>query len=161
MVLYRHTGDRRFLEPIERALTWLNRSKLPDGQLARFYELKTNKPLYFTKNYELTYDDSDLPTHYGFKVGSGNLDKLRSEYAQLVSAKLIDKPTVKRPKPEKMSAEIARTAEKVAKQMDDRGAWVEDGRLKNYGEKDSTQRIITSKTFIKNLRDLARCASAK
>lgn len=161
MVLYRHTGDRRFLEPIERALNWLNRSKLPDGQLARFYELKTNKPLYFTKSYELTYDDSDLPTHYGFKVSSGNLDKLRSEYAQLVSAKSIDKPSMKRPKPEKMSAEIARAAEKVAKQMDGRGAWVEDGRLKNYGEKDSTQRIITSKTFIKNLRDLASCASAK
>ncbi len=60
-----------------------------------------------------------------------------------------------------MSEDIARTAEKVAKQMDDRGAWVEAGRLKNYGEKDATQRIITSKTFIKNLRDLARCASAK
>jgi Pectic acid lyase len=161
MVLYRHTGDRKFLGPIERSLDWLNRSKLPDGQLARFYELKTNKPLYFTRNYELTYDDSDLPTHYSFKVGSSSLGKLHSEYTQLEAAKSIDKPTIKRPKPEKFSLEISRAAEKVAKPMDDRGAWVEDGRLKSYGEKDSTRRVITSKTFISNIRDLARCASAK
>ena len=49
------------------ALAYLKKSLLPDGRLARFYELKTNKPLYFTKTYELTYDDSDMPTHYSFK----------------------------------------------------------------------------------------------
>ena len=65
------TGDRRFLEPLPDAIAWLKRSILPDGKIARFYELETNRPLYFTKDeYELTYDDSNLPTHYSFKSNS-------------------------------------------------------------------------------------------
>ncbi len=159
--LYRHTSDRKYIEPIEPALAWLQRSQLADGQLARFYELKTNKPLYFTKGYELTYDDSDLPTHYGFKVGGSGIEKLQAEYNELKLAKTVDKPTLKRPKPEKFTTEVARTAEKVAKQLDAHGAWVEDGRMKDYGDNDPTRRVITSKTFIKNIRELARCAAAK
>ena len=76
MDVYRHTGDKKYLEPIPRALDYLDKSQLASGRLARFYELKTNKPLYFTKTYELTYDDSDMPTHYGFKL-DGKLDQLR------------------------------------------------------------------------------------
>jgi hypothetical protein len=61
MTLYRETGDRKYLAPIPRALEYLKRSAVPRGSaeifrripegpvLARFYELKTNKPLYITK----------------------------------------------------------------------------------------------------------------
>ncbi|MDZ4288806.1 MAG: pectate lyase [Prosthecobacter sp.] len=64
------TGEERYLKPLPAALAWYERSILPDGKHARFYELRTNKPLYFVKDtYELTYDDSNLPTHYGFKMG--------------------------------------------------------------------------------------------
>jgi PelA/Pel-15E family pectate lyase len=161
MLLYRHTGDRKYLEPIAPALAWLQRSKLSDGQMARFYELKTNRPLYFTKRYELTYEDSDLPTHYGFKVGGSGIEKLQSEYQELAQAKSTEKPSLKRLKPEKLTSDIARTAEKVSKQLDERGAWVEEGRMKDYGDHDTTRQIITCKTFIKNIRDLARYASAK
>ncbi len=63
------TGDDRYRAPYESALAWLDKVRLPDGQYARFYELHTDKPLYFVKDtYELTYDDSNLPTHYGFKI---------------------------------------------------------------------------------------------
>lgn len=67
--LYVVTGDEKYLKPIPAAMAWYERSALPDGQYARFYELQTNKPLYFVKDtYVLTYDDSNLPTHYGFKM---------------------------------------------------------------------------------------------
>ena len=66
--LHRETGDPRFLGPVPRALDYLRRSRLPDGQLARFNELRTNRPLYFTKDYQLTYSDADTPTHYAFKT---------------------------------------------------------------------------------------------
>ncbi len=67
--LWVHTGDDKFLKPLPAAFAWFERSKLSDGQHARFYELQTNKPLYFVKDtYVLTYDDSNVPTHYGFKV---------------------------------------------------------------------------------------------
>ncbi len=63
------TGDAKYLEPIPAALDWLDRSKLPGDKprWARFYELGTNRPLYFVKDtYELTYRDDNLPTHYSF-----------------------------------------------------------------------------------------------
>ena len=44
MEIYRVTSDRKYLEPIPRALVYLKRSILPDGKLARYYELKTNNP---------------------------------------------------------------------------------------------------------------------
>ncbi len=62
------TGENKYQTPYQSALAWLERSKLPGNLYARFYEMHTNKPLYFVKDtYEMTYDDSNLPTHYGFK----------------------------------------------------------------------------------------------
>ena len=42
--LYRYTADKRFLEPVPQALDYYEQSKLTDGRLARFYELKSNRP---------------------------------------------------------------------------------------------------------------------
>lgn len=64
------TGNTKYLEPIPRALAWLKRSQLPDGRLARYYELGSNKPLYMTVDYQLTHSDADLPKHYGWKTES-------------------------------------------------------------------------------------------
>ncbi|MFP4248349.1 MAG: pectate lyase [Armatimonadota bacterium] len=64
------TGEERFLEPLPAAIAWFESEDtvLEDGRRARFYELKTNRPLYFyAETYRLTYDDSNTPDHYGFK----------------------------------------------------------------------------------------------
>ena len=82
MSLYRKTGDKKYLEPIPAAIAYLQKSQLPDGRLARFYELKTNKPLYFTMDYQLTYSSDDMPTHYAFIVGS-SLDSIAAELKTL------------------------------------------------------------------------------
>ena len=63
----RVTGDKKYLEPIPKALAYFNKSLLPDGRVARFYELRTNKPLYMNARYELTHDDTAAPDHYGWK----------------------------------------------------------------------------------------------
>ena len=84
ITVYRRTGNRKYLAPIPRALDYLKKSELSDGRLARFYELKTNQPLYFTRDYKLTYDDGDVPTHYAFKVAS-NLDRLAQQYAEVAA----------------------------------------------------------------------------
>lgn len=78
------TGDDKYLKPIQPALAWFERSKLPDGTHARFYELQTNKPLFFVKDtYVLTYDDSNMPTHYSFKVSQqSNLDTFKKQLAK-------------------------------------------------------------------------------
>lgn len=161
MVLYTETGDRKFLEPIPRAIAYLNRSEIAAGQLARFYELKTNKPLYFTTKYELTHDDSDLPTHYGFKVGS-KLKSISERYETL--AKLSpEKLAAKREAQFKTSRGAPRDADvqAIIAAMDERGAWVEDGRLSYHGKDDDTRRVIKSETFIKNIDLLSRYIAAK
>ncbi|CAN5344083.1 pectate lyase [soil metagenome] len=75
------TGEERYRDTLPAALDWLERCRLPDGQWARFYELETNRPLYCESvTYRLTYEDDDLPTHYGFKVGSlsGKIERFRA-----------------------------------------------------------------------------------
>jgi hypothetical protein len=86
MEIYRFTGDRKYLEPIPHALVYLKRSLLKDGRLARFYELRTNKPLYMFRQgdvYTLTYDDSNLPKHYGWKIES-RLDDIEKQYDEFL-----------------------------------------------------------------------------
>jgi PelA/Pel-15E family pectate lyase len=63
----RFTGDPKYLEPIPKALAYFRKNLLSDGRVARFYELKTNKPLFMDAAYKLTYDDSAAPNHYGWK----------------------------------------------------------------------------------------------
>lgn len=156
LTLHRYTHNDKYLFPIKRALDYLERSQLPNGQLARFYELKTNRPLYFTKEYVLTYDDSDLPTHYGFKVGS-KLSRLRSQYEQSLKAPLDDSPiwTTVRSAP-KPGASLNRDAAKLVSTMDSRGAWLESSQLKAKGNDTRKRSIITTKTFMRNLRTLSR-----
>lgn len=65
------TGDTRFLDPIPAAVAWFERSEVEDGRWARYYEIKTGRPLYQISMdrtaYWLSYEDHDTPDHYGFK----------------------------------------------------------------------------------------------
>jgi hypothetical protein len=154
--VYRETGDRKYLQPFHVALDYLRRSRLQDGRLARFYELQTNRPLYFTKEYKLTYSDADMPTHYGFKV-SDNSESIAREYnrlQQLSPEELSrrDEPRPSRGKPSRSQVEQVRS---VIAALDDRGAWVEEGRLQYHGPDDPTRRVIDSRTFIKNVGTLS------
>lgn len=82
-----YTGDKRFLAPIPAALDYLQASVLPDGRICRYYELQTNRPLYMQRTgreYALTYDDSRLPSHYGWKV-ENQLAELQQQYERLSS----------------------------------------------------------------------------
>ena len=158
--LYRDTGDKNYLEPIPRALEYLKGSKLSDGRLARFYELKTNKPLYFTRgDYKLTYDDSDMPTHYGFKVNN-RLDRIERDYERLriFSPDKLGKPPLA-PKP-RTSRSLENQVRNVVAALDGQGRWVESGTMKNYGDNDGTKRVIQSRTFIKNVGILSQYLAA-
>lgn len=77
------TNEAKYLEPLPAAFDWYRRSQLPEGLWARFYELKTNRPLYFTKDYRLTYSDADVPTHYAFK-GNWNPRAIEAQYNEIL-----------------------------------------------------------------------------
>ena len=150
--LYERTGKQKYLEPLPRAIAYYRRSLLPGGKLARFYELKTNRPLYFTRKYELTYSDDDVPTHYSFKVGS-RLGKIEKRYGKLASRKWrapAEEGLPRRPS--------ARDIRRAIDAMDERGAWVEEGKMRYWGRADPTRRVIDPRTFCRNIRALARYA---
>jgi len=167
MALYRETGDRKYLEPIPRALAWLQRSALPPAEkptearrrvrppvLARFYELKTNKPLYVTKGsrasirggssvnldgYELSYSDESVITHYGVLTSGADVEAIARDYEQIAAA---DPARLRRPerlhglspwsereRPARSAAPSATQVRTMIDSMEARGAWIEDGRI--------------------------------
>jgi hypothetical protein len=173
MLLYRETGDRKYLDPVPGALDYLKRSVLPPADspseirrrasrggspvLARFYELKTNRPLYITKGtqirgkgigsaridgYELSYSDESVITHYGVLTSGADLPAIEEDYKRLASA---DPATMQRPeklhglspwsaRQSRRGASGAPSVERVYQllsSMDQRGAWTEEGVIGN------------------------------
>jgi hypothetical protein len=157
--LYRETGQRKYLEPIPRALEYLRRSRLPDGRLARFYEFGSNKPLYFTKDYVLTYDDGDMPTHYSFKVSDGT-DAITREYEQIKNLPANELAATTPPPRTKVAESLLAEVKSVIAAQDARGRWVENGRLRAQGPNDSTTRVIRCATFNRNVETLSRYLAA-
>ena len=148
--LYRFTGDKKYLQPIPAAIDYLERSRLPDGRLARFYEMRTNKPLYMTKEYELTYSDDDVPTHYSFKVGlsSWPIDQLleMDEPTRLRQQESFRERYRNRALPKPNAQKVA----EVIRTQDERGVWLTEGVLKSAPNEKSLP-IIDNQVFVKNI----------
>ena len=145
LALHRATGEERFLTPIPTALEWLKMSAMSDGRYARFYELQTNKPLFLTKDYQLTYEPNDLPTHYSFVRDDIGLARLERQYR----AALAPRPAPQQAESPVSEAEVRR----ILAALDERGGWVEQGTLKSYNVRGA---IIDSATFIRNVDRLSR-----
>ena len=170
LLLYRETGNTRYLEPLPRALAYYRRSLLPEVEdpseirrracprstpcAARFYELKTNRPLYITKGtritpldqgvtnvdgYEVSYSDASVITHYAVLVSAAGLADIEREYQEVRGA---DRATLKRPDqltglspwsdrsvPAGNEAELESRVRRIVGQLDDRGAWIEEGTI--------------------------------
>jgi len=100
LLLYRETGNRKFLEPIPRALAYYKRSMLPEvahpseirqrtcpGNMpcvARFYELQTNRPLYITKGTRVTAVGQGTTNVDGYEVSYSDASVI-THYAVLTS----------------------------------------------------------------------------
>ena len=159
--IYILSGEKKYLEPLPRALKYLIDSQRKDGMMARFYELKTNKPLYFTKDYLLTYSDADMPTHYGFVVGN-KLAEIKKRYETASSATETEREKSRRylldhhvyTKRGKPSSSLAKATKQVIDALDEQGRWLEPGELK--GGKTYDGKIIHCKTFVRNMEILTR-----
>lgn len=145
------TGDDQYLAPMQAALAWFDRSKLPDGTHARFYELRTNKPLFFTaEKYELTYDDGNMPTHYSFKDDrQDDLDAFKKRLSQSreeLQRKLAGPQTPKEWASRAKGA--AAKAQKAAATLDSEGRWLKGDEI-DAGE------------FVKNLNAMTWYVEAR
>ena len=142
------TMDQRYLSPIPQSLKFLREKCLiGDGQLARFYELQSNKPLFMNRNYELTYDDSDVPTHYGWKVKS-KLDQIERHYQQVRDGKEVASGK---------SKVAEKEAARIIGEMDSQGRWVkvvESEKLSGTKLKKGDL-YLSSQDFINNMKKLA------
>ena len=125
LLLYRESAEKKYLEPIPRALDYYRKSALPEVEnpspyraracpvgsvcMARFYELKTNRPLYVTKGtrvkvrdqstdllsgYEVSYSDESVIRHYGVLTRGDQFETIAVEYERVVNA---DPSTLRRP----------------------------------------------------------------
>lgn len=154
--LYELTGEKRFLEPIPAALAWLRRVRLPDGKIARFHELQTNRPIYFVRDtYEPTYDDSRLPTHYSFQ-GTCHLEQLEEDF------KLLSNGGKRQPKSRSLKT-LQKDAEAILRQQDSQGRWVTDDDGKPVTKTENAQQstlLLESRVFTKNLSRLAEYLQA-
>jgi PelA/Pel-15E family pectate lyase len=152
--VYERSGDQRYLKAAQKGWSFL--SSLEDNEeLARFYELKTNRPLYFTSDYELTYDANDLPTHYAFRVPS-RLPALGRRINKLQDGKKV---VMRREWKDNFPKPSQEEVRRIIDSMNSGGLWVENGKLKYVKASDHNGRVIRSDTFIRNLRLLSGTAA--
>ena len=136
--LYLATGDDKYLNAVAPAVSWYLRSAIAPGKWARFYELQTNRPLYFTKDYQLTYQDNDMPTHYSFQSSYGVKGMIR--YYEAVRKQGREGwLAAQTPKPLSASQRTAR-AKSMEKQVravitaqDSLGRWITRNKLETRG----------------------------
>lgn len=146
------TGDRRYLTPIPAALAWLQRSRLADGRLARYYELITNRPLYMSRRgdrYSLTYDDENLPSHYGWKSES-RIDQLRKSFQRVRAGKP--------PIPPPSRKQVLHRASAAINALDGDDRWISTfggQRLVGQAKMAVGEKYLSSQVFSDNLRALS------
>ncbi len=145
--IHRLTGDAKYLAPFPPALAYLRRSLLPDGLLARYYELRTNQPLYMTRDYQLTNDDAQLPEHYGWKIDA-RLDAIEVAF------------TVAKARGAVAAAPPAKEEDvrRIIRELDAEGRWISTyagGMIVGQPKFKLGQLYIASEVFSKNLETLS------
>ncbi|MFG0261260.1 MAG: pectate lyase [Novipirellula sp. JB048] len=149
LLAYERSGQAKYLDAVRPALEYLEASVLPDGRLARFYELQTNRPLYFNRDYELTYDDSDCPTHYAFKV-SNQLERIRAQYERLKTQ--TSKAPGDRAQVDKANPVSTKRIQQLIATQDPRGAWVTQAGLRYHRYNGA---VIEMAVMVKHLNQIA------
>lgn len=183
LLLYGETGNRSYLEPLPAALAYYRRSLLPPAEnpseirrracpgdtpcAARFYELKTNRPLYITKGtrvtpldqgaitvdgYDLSYSDESVITHYAVLVSGAAWADLERDHRAALHAMPA---SLKRPgklrglspwsETPAVPADLEARVRAIISAMDPRGAWVEEGVI---GKADRVVSVFAAKDMV-------------
>lgn len=160
--LYLVTGDAKYLRAVDTAVKWYRRSAIAPGKWARFYELQSNRPLYFTKDYRLTYRDNDLPTHYSFQSSYGVESMIRFYEAVKKTGRSawMDSQKAKPLSAAQRTARAKGMEKKVRfliAAQDQQGRWITRGKLETRGMTFGDR--VETREFIQNLGVLAEYLS--
>lgn len=157
------TGDKKYLAPVAKALAYLRTVLLPGNKLARFYELQTDKPLYFErgpggKGFELTYSDQKASSNYGW-VWDSELDALQAAGSRIARG---EPPVFPRTEKERWASPPGdRDIEILLAEQRPDGAWAvtgpERGVMRDAGGKKTQPAggVIYSLDFVQNVRALS------
>lgn len=169
---YRVTGDKRYLEPIPKAIAWLesaiiNTAPSKNYTHARYYEIGTNKPLY---SHVVGTSVDDFYTHIRYEPSPGNppgslnidIAALRSEYDTMSSMSPEDARATYTPNSrltDRYAQISSDAAEKLLSTLDSRGMWIYDITISNYdnpysGKPGRVIRGFRTATTISNLNTL-------
>ncbi len=179
MDMYIEFGDPRYLEAVGKAVDWYKRSRVggtdENGIWARFYEIGTNRPLYFTRTYKLVYTDDDLPVHYSFQGNYGVNARMR-RYEQIKKHGrdyyLRKRRHGTTPKQWSTTAHgMQHAAKKIIAAQDDLGRWVQivakreqvrdkEGRVGYEVDEKTKLHMMYSAEFCSNMRQLAAYVTA-
>ncbi len=148
MRLHEATGDQRFLAPIPAAIAWFERSAIGSNRWARFYELRTNRPIYGDRDGRVHYTLAELSeerrTGYAWE-GDFGIPALLAEWRSF-RARPPSRPD--RPSPSLRPDPRARAAALAAiESQDDQGRWLLNGR-------------IETREFCRRMRDICRWLNA-
>ncbi len=177
LALYRETGKQKYIEPVPRALEYLKKCVFErNGRrvLARFYELKTNRPLYITPGSpsvrKITYNSEKIKRGYSFFTSADPLDRIAAEYKELLAAKpealrrpeklMSLKPFTYRPPPVLSHEELTAKVSAAISSLDERGAWIEP-LAAGQKPKEPVERRISSGTFARNVKLLSKYITLK
>ena len=156
--LYVETGDKKYLEPLPRAIAWFKRSEIASNTWARMYEIGTNTPIYGDRDGKIKYRIEDLSperqTGYSWK-GSYGMPAVFSYYEEVKSA-VRDAILAKRKaaeanaaKKKSNAAALEPAVRRAIETLDEQGRWLGSGGRRSPGQQ------ITTGAFIMNLRTLA------
>ena len=163
------TGDKKYLAPLPRALAYLRKSLLPDGRIARYYELQTNQPLYFErgeggKGFVLTYSDKKASSNYGWKWES-ELDAIESIGRKIGRGEPVIFPRVE--KERWSSPPTEGDIATILKEQQADGSWAvtdeERGWMRDAGGKKTRPAggVIYSLDFVQNVKALSMWLKGK
>lgn len=152
----RYTGEKKYLAPIPQALEYFTKKcLLPDGKIARYYELKTNKPLYMDKDYQLTYDDSAIPSHYGWEQPA-RFEQIEKAYKAVKSGG--------EPVPASSAPGSEDNVRRILKELDKEGRWISryaGEHLVGQPKFERGFRYISSDVFSRNVQTLSEYIASR
>ena len=132
--LYLATNEEKYLEPITKAIAWLDRSTIGDNTWARFYELETNRPIYGDRDSKVHYDINEISEErrkgYGWQGGFG-VQGAKNEYRKLQEMgadklrAMREKKMTAAQRRQRLEGLMSNVAE-VIETQDERGRWLDE-----------------------------------
>lgn len=177
-LFYMITGDTRYLNPIDRAISWLENSVINTDPSKKYthayiYETGSNKPIYSHRfgtskengGYVVDYKIGDPVCHYP-QVTTVDIEKVKNEYRRIsaMTPEQAREEYVKMQESDsKYSSRDNQQLTSLIDALDSRGAWVTDVRIPNYDNTCANNRQgtvikgIDTRVFVQNMYCLMNC----